>query len=85
LPGVRSALITGAVLSWARAFGEFGATITFAGTLRGKTQTLPLSVYRALGTDPHQAVVLALLMVAISFAVLVALRGRWLGGGDPIL
>ena len=85
LPGVRSALIAGAVLSWARAFGEFGATITFAGSLPGKTQTLPLSVYRALGTDPHQALVLALLMVGISFAVLVALRGRWLGGGEPTL
>ena len=85
LPGVRSALIAGALLSWARAFGEFGATITFAGSFPGKTRTLPLSVYRALGTDPHQALVLALLMVVISFAVLVALRGRWLGGGDPTL
>jgi molybdate transport system permease protein len=85
LPGVRSALIAGAVLSWARAFGEFGATITFAGSVPGKTQTLPLSVYRTLGTDPHQSLVLALLMVGISFAVLVALRGRWLGGGDPTL
>jgi molybdate transport system permease protein len=85
LPGVRSALIAGAVLSWARAFGEFGATITFAGSVPGKTQTLPLSVYRAIGTDPHQALVLALLMVGISFAVLVALRGRWLGGGEPTL
>ena len=85
LPDIRSALIAGAVLSWARAFGEFGATITFVGSFPGKTQTLPLSVYRALGTNPHQAIVLALLMVVISFAVLVALRGRWLGGGDPLL
>ena len=52
LPAIRSALIAGAVLSWARAFGEFGATITFAGSFPGKTQTLPLSVYLALDTDP---------------------------------
>jgi molybdate transport system permease protein len=82
LPAIRSALIAGAVLSWARAFGEFGATITFAGSFPGKTQTLPLSVYLALDTDPQEAIVLALLMVAVSFAVLVALRDRWLGGGE---
>jgi molybdate transport system permease protein len=82
LPAIRSALVAGAVLSWARAFGEFGATITFAGSFPGKTQTLPLSVYLALDTDQPQALVLALLMVAVSFAVLVALRDRWLGGGE---
>jgi molybdate transport system permease protein len=82
LPAIRPALVAGAVLSWARAFGEFGATITFAGSFPGKTQTLPLSVYLALDTDPQQAIVLALLMVAVSFAVLVALRDRWLGGGE---
>lgn len=82
LPAVRSALIAGAVLSWARAFGEFGATIMFAGSFPGRTQTLPLSVYLALDTDPQQAIVIALLMVAVSFAVLVALRDRWLGGGE---
>jgi molybdate transport system permease protein len=82
LPAIRSALVAGAVLSWARAFGEFGATITFAGSFPGKTQTLPLSVYLALDTDPQQAIVIALLMVAVSFAVLVALRDRWLGGGE---
>jgi molybdate transport system permease protein len=85
LPGIRSALIAGAVLSWARAFGEFGATLTFAGNFAGKTQTLPLSVYSTLGTDRHQAITVALLMVVVSFGVLVALRGRWLGGGDPAL
>ena len=82
MPGIRSALIAGAVLSWARAFGEFGATLTFAGSFPGKTQTLPLSVYSALDTDRHQAIVVALFMVVVSFGVLVALRGRWLGGGD---
>jgi molybdate transport system permease protein len=82
LPAVRSALVAGAVLSWARAFGEFGATITFAGSFPGRTQTLPMSVYLALDTDPQEAIVLALVMVVVSFAVLVALRDRWLGGGD---
>lgn len=82
LPAVRPALAAGAVLAWARAFGEFGATITFAGSFPGKTQTLPLSVYLALDTDPQQAIVIALLMVAVSFGVLVALRDRWLGGGE---
>jgi molybdate transport system permease protein len=85
LPGIRSALVAGALLSWARAFGEFGATLTFAGNFPGKTQTLPLSVYSTLGTDPHQAITVALVMVVVSFGVLVALRGRWLGGGDPSL
>lgn len=82
LPAIRSAVIAGAVLSWARAFGEFGATITFAGSFPGKTQTLPLSVYLALDVDQKRAIMLALLMVAVSFAVLVALRDRWLGGGE---
>ena len=82
LPAIRSALVAGAVLSWARAFGEFGATITFAGSYPGRTETLPLSVYLALDNNLKQAMVLALLMVAVSFAVLVALRDRWLGGGE---
>lgn len=82
LPAIRSGVIAGAVLAWARAFGEFGATITFAGSFPGKTRTLPLLVYLALDTDQPQAMVLALLMVAVSFAVLVALRDRWLGGGE---
>ena len=82
LPAIRSALVAGAVLSWARAFGEFGATIMFAGSFPGRTQTLPSLVYQALDIHPQQAIVIALLMVAVSFAVLVALRDRWLGGGE---
>ncbi len=79
LPAVRPALIAGAVLAWARALGEFGATITFAGNFPGTTQTLPLATYVALETNYEQAIVLALLLIAVSFAVLVALRDRWLG------
>jgi len=77
LPAIRPALVAGAVLSWARALGEFGATITFAGNLQGRTQTLPLAVFVALESDRDTAVAISLLMVLVSFAVLVALRDRW--------
>ena len=77
LPAIRPALAAGAVLAWARALGEFGATITFAGNYPGTTQTLPLSVYLALETNPEKAIVLALALIAISFAVLIGLRDRW--------
>jgi len=82
LPAIRPALVAGAVLAWARALGEFGATITFAGNLPGTTQTMPLAVYLALETDTGQALVLSLVLIAVSFGVLLALRDRWLGG-DP--
>jgi molybdate transport system permease protein len=81
LPAVRPAIVAGAVLAWARALGEFGATITFAGNFPGTTQTLPLAVYLALDTNPEQAIVLALVLIAVSFAVLVGLRDRWWTGG----
>ena len=83
LPAIRPALVAGAVLAWARALGEFGATITFAGNFPGTTQTLPLAVYLALETNPEQAIVLALVLIAVSFAVLVGLRDRWLGRQRP--
>jgi molybdate transport system permease protein len=79
LPAIRPSLVAGAVLAWARALGEFGATITFAGNFPGTTQTMPLAVYLALETNPEKAIVLALLLIAISFAVLVGLRDRWFG------
>ena len=79
LPAVRPALVAGAVLTWARALGEFGATITFAGSLPGVTRTMPLEAYLALETDADRAVLLSLTLVAVSFAVLFALRGRWVG------
>ncbi len=77
LPLLAPSLGAGAALSWARALGEFGATITFAGNLPGSTQTMPLAVYLALQTDPQAAVALSLVLLAVSLAVLVALRGRW--------
>lgn len=80
LPALQPALIAGAVLAWARALGEFGATITFAGNFPGRTQTVPLAVYLALESNPGQALVLSFVMIAISFGVLFSLRDRWLGG-----
>jgi molybdate transport system permease protein len=84
LPTIRPALVAGAVLAWARALGEFGATITFAGNFPGTTQTMPLATYLALETDPQAALVLSLALVVISFGVLVSLRERWLGGFAPV-
>lgn len=78
LPAIRPALLAGAVLAWARALGEFGATITFAGNYPGTTQTMPLAIYLARESDQSRAVVLSLVLVAVSFAVLVGLRDRWL-------
>ncbi|MEN8233650.1 MAG: ABC transporter permease [Actinomycetota bacterium] len=77
LPMIGPSLAAGLVLTWARALGEFGATITFAGNLQGRTQTLPLAVYIALETDRDTAVALSLVMVVISLVVLVSLRERW--------
>lgn len=79
LPMVTPGLIAGAALTWARALGEFGATITFAGNLPGTTQTLPLQVYLLLQDSPEAATSVSLLLLAIAMAVLVALRGRWMG------
>lgn len=76
LPMLGPQLAAGAVLAWARALGEFGATITFAGNLSGRTQTLPLAVYQARNTDPGGAIFLSLILVALSVVVLVAMRDR---------
>jgi molybdate transport system permease protein len=77
LPMIGPSLISGLVLTWARAFGEFGATITFAGNLQGRTQTLPLAVFVALESDRDAAVAISLVMVLVSLVVLIALRDRW--------
>ncbi|MFJ7999300.1 ABC transporter permease [Streptomyces sp. NPDC096310] len=79
LPMVAPGLAAGAALTWARALGEFGATITFAGNLPGTTQTLPLQVYLLLQDSPEAATSVSLLLLAIAMAVLIALRGRWTG------
>jgi len=82
LPLATPALVAGGVLCWARALGEFGATITFAGNFPGTTQTMPLAVYLALESGRDSAIVLSLVLLAVSLVVLVALRDRWLGVGS---
>lgn len=82
VPAIGPALGAGAVLAWARALGEFGATITFAGNFPGTTQTMPLAVYLSLETNPEEAILLSLVLIVISFVVLVGLRDRWLGRVD---
>ncbi|MBG0826665.1 molybdate ABC transporter permease subunit [Planomonospora sp. ID67723] len=77
LPLIAPGVLAGAVLCWARALGEFGATITFAGNFPGSTQTMPLAVYLALETDPEAAVVLSLVLLAVSVLILAGLRERW--------
>ncbi|MER7170131.1 ABC transporter permease [Streptomyces mesophilus] len=79
MPMVAPGLVAGAALTWARALGEFGATITFAGNLPGTTQTLPLQVYLLLQDEPEAATSVSLLLLAVAMAVLVSLRGRFTG------
>ena len=79
VPLIAPSLAAGAALCWARALGEFGATITFAGSLPGRTRTLPTAIYADLQIRPDGAIALSLVLLAVSLAVLVALRGRWLG------
>jgi molybdate transport system permease protein len=79
LPLIAPSLLAGAVLCWARALGEFGATITFAGNFPGVTQTMPLAVYLLLQTNPEASFVLSLVLLCVSVLVLVGLRHRWLG------
>jgi molybdate transport system permease protein len=81
LPLVAPGVAAGSVLCWARALGEFGATITFAGNFPGTTQTMPIQVYLTLQNDPDGAILLSLILVAVSIIVLVSLRGRWIGAG----
>jgi molybdate transport system permease protein len=82
LPLVAPGVAAGAVLCWARALGEFGATITFAGNFPGRTQTMPVAVYLALETDLEAALVLSLILLGVSVAILASLRDRWLRGAS---
>ena len=78
LPLVLPGIASGLALAWARALGEFGATITFAGNFQGRTQTLPLLVYVELERDPQVAISISILLLGVSVLVLGVLRGRWL-------
>jgi molybdate transport system permease protein len=81
LPLIAPSLVAGGILCWARALGEFGATITFAGNYPGRTQTMPIQVYLALETDPEAAIALSLVLLAVSVTALALLRDRWLQPG----
>jgi len=78
LPRIFPSIIAGLALSWARALGEFGATITFAGNMPGETQTLPLAIFLALETKPEAALALSLVMIVTSLAILIPFRDQWL-------
>jgi molybdate transport system permease protein len=80
LPSIAPSVVAGAVLAWARALGEFGATITFAGNVPARTETLPLAVYITLEQDPGAAVALSLLLLAVSVLVLVVVGRRAFAG-----
>jgi len=82
LPMIRPSLNAGIVLAWARALGEFGATVTFAGNLSGRTQTMPLAVFVALESDRDTAIAISLVLIVVSLVVLVAFRARWWSPGD---
>lgn len=88
LPALAPALVSGTVLAFARALGEFGATITFAGALQGVTQTLPLEIYLQRSSDPDAAVALSLVLVVVALAIIVAAYGPWFPqvpeGGVPV-
>jgi molybdate transport system permease protein len=77
VPLIAPSIGAGAILAWARALGEFGATITFAGNLPAKTQTVPIAVFLQLQTEIDGAIALSLILVVVSLAVLILLRNRW--------
>jgi molybdate transport system permease protein len=77
VPLVGPGIAAGTLLAWARALGEFGATITFAGNFPGTTRTIPLEVYLALETNPGSALLLSVLLLVASIAVLLLLGDRW--------
>jgi molybdate transport system permease protein len=85
LPLIAPSLLAGAALTWARALGEFGATITFAGNFEGRTQTMPLAVFIALETNPAEAIALSLVLLAVSATVLVVVGSRVFGGARPAM
>ena len=80
LPLVAPGISAGALLAFTRSLGEFGATITFAGSFPGTTQTLPIATYLQLQTDPDAAIALSFVLMVVSIVVLVSLRDRWVPG-----
>jgi len=84
VPLIWPSLVAGSVLCWARALGEFGATITFAGNSPGRTQTMPLAVYLAMESNPDAAIALSLVLLAVSLTALILLRQHWLRPGGVL-
>jgi molybdate transport system permease protein len=84
LPAIGPSILAGSVLCWARAMGEFGATITFAGNFPGTTQTMPSLIYIALETDPDAAIALSLVLLVVAVLVLALLRDRWVRPGNTV-
>jgi len=86
LPIAAPGMVAGAAMSWARAVGEFGATLLFAGNLTGRTQTMPLAVYTSMESDLRAAQALSIILVTVAFAILFVLRrvaaGRALPGTE---
>ncbi|CAB4619591.1 unannotated protein [freshwater metagenome] len=80
LPAARPAIVAGLALAWARSLGEFGASITFAGSFPGRTQTLPMAVYELVSVDYRLSLVLSLVLIFISVGVLATMRDRWMVG-----
>ncbi|MFT4086091.1 MAG: ABC transporter permease [Gordonia sp. (in: high G+C Gram-positive bacteria)] len=80
LPEIRPGVVAGAVMCFARALGEFGATVTFAGNVEGVTQTLPLAIYLQLQRDDDSAIAMAVGLVVLSLVVLLTMRRRWVPG-----
>ena len=77
LPMIAPTLRAGLLVAWARALGEFGATITFAGSFQGRTRTMPLAIHHALESQPDAAIALSLVLLAVSAVVLFLLRKHW--------
>ena len=80
IPAARPAIVAGLALAWARSLGEFGASITFAGSFPGRTQTLPMAVYELVSVDYRLSLVLSLVLIVISVGVLAGMRDRWMVG-----
>jgi molybdate transport system permease protein len=82
LPLAAPGLFAGLAMAWARALGEFGATLMFAGNLQGETQTLPLAIYSALESDMRAAQALSVLLMAVAFVLLISVRAALRRSGE---
>ncbi len=82
IPGLQPALIAGIALTWARALGEFGATIAFAGNMPGRTQTLPLAIYQSLQTDMDLALLISAILILITTCLMIFVRSKGMNNNE---